>query len=223
MSRRNILVLVALIFVLIIVGLAGFLLLKTNTSSSQTSTSLRNANTQTKFQFISQIPEFKLTPNGAQNATLQEVLTKLGLYPFLNLPYIGEPGANGSWDGTQRTVSPTQVDVTIYPMSMLTNNADLQKRGLLTLNGTDGKPMIAYLAGHQSTDGKFSIPIYIEANSYIDFNKKRRVDIKLNQDVLMGFFLNFQVGPYPSGNQFQIFEDKIGGSLPGLLFDVNRN
>lgn len=210
--QRNIKILLAVLIVIAVVVSIGLYFytnrLQTNNLSTVTNTNQNTNLGDVNFQIISKLPEYSIKENSFNKDLLIKDLNKLGLFPFTNLAYIGEPRADGTWNKDIRTVSPQTVVVILYPYKDLESDANLSKRSVFVLNDTNNKPLVNILAGHLN-GSEFDLPIYINADGYKNF--KGSVSTDFSQQVLLALFINFQYGPLSvNTNYYQLIEDKIG-------------
>jgi hypothetical protein len=209
MEQRNKTVTIAVVVIFIIsLVLVGIFILRLQLLKSSTKVNISTTNNQSnvEFQIESRIPGFQIKQDSFNKNALTTSLNKLGLYPFENLLYVGEP-INGVWHKDSRRINPKELDVILYPYSQL--GKDMLDRAIMTLTDDNQSPTVTILSGQLNSDGKFNLPIYIN-ESQLEEDRESASSF-LSEQVLMGIYSNFQQGPLSSTtNYYQILEDKIG-------------
>ncbi len=174
----------------------------------------------TSFEFISQLPNYKIKSDSVDTEWLKEALTKLEVWPTKNEGFIGEP-VDGVWGGQDRTsYNPTKIRVFLLPISQLEedqqSSSDIAARRLYSRAAVDGNIKVTYLAGKWfAEDSRFDFVVYVDPTFAQDLGKP--IGDFLNRVALEEIFLNFQSRPLNNFDLLGKIYEKLGQDIKPIF------
>ncbi len=162
------------------------------------------------FEIVSEVPGYSIDPKSINNARIQVVLDRLGLWPLVNVPLLSLPQSQG--------ISPDIVTVKFLPLSPTgTDN----HQALIETN--KGATVIAFVAPEFDVGrNQVRITIFVNPKEFVKTRTINTDELILSAAAMRGMFFSFQKPPLASAlggkNPVQIFYEKAGDSILNPVF-----